>query len=178
MSPRMRNELDLNEVQPYLWVEATLNILLLIGANAWFILGCFFLANDRTKCGGYSKFWIYSTATMFSMILSYLVSLGIYTKDETAVDGIGRFNYLNFSIFLVLEVPLVTYGIFAMWVEDKDNICFQEKYDRDGNGGFSQLYIWALVSWCLRVTYLLLNVIGSIAVLLRKPAKKEIDDSC
>lgn len=173
----MREEMANNmaEVQPIVWVETALNSILLCCAAAYIIYGCIFLVNDRAKCGGYNRFWVYCCATLFSSFFGYFISLGIYTKDEKAADGSGKMNYWVLAMYILFELPFLIWGSFALFI--LDNICFNEKESEDVHHR-SQLYIWAIVAYSFRCLYLLLNIIGSIIASNRSPIKKEFDESC
>ena len=176
MSPRTREQMGedvddaLSEVQPVVWLELVLNGLLLCGGIAYITFGIVFLTNDDALCGGYSKFWALCCAQMVSAVISYLISTGIYVRDKTAPDSIGRMSYNNLAVYILIEIPFMVWAINDLYV--RDIRCNGEKHSA------TQLYIWVQVSLWVRVVYLILIIIGSIMAFNRKPMPKEIDEDC
>jgi hypothetical protein len=173
MSPRTREQMgdDIDEIQPYIWIESIIYGILLCAAIAYIIYGTIFLVNDRAKCGGYSKFWIFCLAQLFSSIFSYLISLGIYVKDESSPDGVGRMNYLSLTMYILFDVPFLVWGILSLYVFDVR--CNAEHNSHQT----SNLYIWATVAFWVRTIYFILVMIGTVIASLRSPVKKEFDES-
>ena len=158
-------------ILPHVWIEYVVNAIVLCGAIAWAVFGIVFLVNDRAKCGGYNKFWIYCCGCIFSAVFGYFISLGIYVKDETSYDGIGRFSWLTLIAYFCFEVPFMIWGVYAIYI--KENVCYNEMYDED-TGGWGKLYVWSQVTYWIRIAYFILNIIG-VCVVLQRPEKKRID---
>lgn len=174
MSPR--NAIDDNPhagdpvVLPHVWIELIVNAILLCGAIMWATFGIIFLVNDRRKCGGYNQFWVYCCACIFATVFGYFISLRIYVKDETAFDGIGRLNIITLIAYFCFEAPFIVWGAYAIYV--KENVCHNEMYDESGEMLWGKLYIWAQVTYWIRIAYFLLNGVG-VAVVLNRPEKKQ-----
>ena len=170
---------------PGVLIEYIVNAILLCGAIAWAVFGTVFLVNDRKKCGGYNRFWVYCCASLFSAVFGYFISLHIYTKDKNAYDGIGQFSVLSLIAFVLFEVPFAIWGIYSIYLTE--NVCHNEMYDEDGSGKYGELYIWSQVTYWIRIVYFLLNMVGVAIVIMRQQAKKGektssggvlVDDTC
>jgi hypothetical protein len=161
---------EVSEVQPVVWLETALNGLLICGGITYITFGIVFMVRDQANCGGYSKFWVFCCAQMVSAVISYIISWGIYIKDKTAPDGVGRMNYINLAVYIIIEVPLIIWGFLDLYVDDSR--CNAEKHLA------TQLYIWAEVSVWVRFVYFIAIITGSIVAISRKPIPKELDESC
>jgi hypothetical protein len=176
MSPRTREQMAddmadaLGEVQPVVWLELALHGLLLCGGIAYVTFGIVFLVNDSSACGGYSNFWALCCAQLVSAVISYLISTGIYVKDTTAPDGVGRMSYINLAVYILIEIPFFVWGFINLYINDSR--CTSEMHLAN------KLYIWAQISLWVRAIYLILVIIGSIVASLRKPMPKEIEEDC
>lgn len=170
MSPRNRVEEPVEQLSTVQLIEYIIHGVLVCGVLAWLVFGIVFLTNDRKKCGGYNRFWVFCCASIFCALFGYFISLSIYVKDRAAevhkywhrIDEVGRFSYLSFGVFVLFEVPFLVWGVYSIFVQE--NVCHNELYNEDGSGNYGDLYIWAICTYVIRATYLLLNVVGTVVV--------------